>query len=113
MIPYAIRGVLWDQGESYVKVEGTTQFTLMGCLIKSWRKKWGQDFPFIYVQKKSGGGCAWEEKSDFHILADKFMELPEKNNRDKDGSFRSNYIKIMEHPHTAMAHAASIHAGKP
>jgi len=33
----------------------------MGALIAGWRKAWGQgDFPFIYVQKPSGTGCAFD-----------------------------------------------------
>ena len=60
-IPYGIRGVLWDQGESGTAISGVDQYTLMGALIRGWRKEWGQgDFPFIYIQKPSGGGCAWD-----------------------------------------------------
>ena len=59
--PYAIRGVLWDQGESGTAIDGVDQYTLMGALIRGWRNEWGQgDFPFIYIQKPSGGGCAWD-----------------------------------------------------
>ncbi|MCX8510138.1 MAG: hypothetical protein ORN83_00145, partial [Chthoniobacteraceae bacterium] len=50
-VGYAIRGVLWDQGESRTNVACVDQYTLMGALIKGWRKEWGQDFPFLYVQK--------------------------------------------------------------
>jgi sialate O-acetylesterase len=43
---FAIRGILWDQGESETAVVGVDQYTLMGALISSWRKVWGQgDFP--------------------------------------------------------------------
>ena len=59
-VGYAIRGVLWDQGESGTAVGGVDQYTLMGALIRGWRHEWGQDFAFIYVQKPSGGGCAWD-----------------------------------------------------
>jgi len=46
--PYAIRGVLWDQGESGTGITGVDQFHLMGALINGWRKDWGQDFPRRY-----------------------------------------------------------------
>lgn len=60
-VPFAIRGVLWDQGESKTMVPGVDQYTTMNALIAGWRKAWSQgDFPFLHVQKLSGGGCAWD-----------------------------------------------------
>ena len=59
--PYAIRGVLWDQGESKTQIPGVDQVTTMNALITGWRKTWGQgDFPFLHIQKPSGGGPAWD-----------------------------------------------------
>ncbi|MEK6237791.1 MAG: sialate O-acetylesterase, partial [Planctomycetales bacterium] len=55
MAPYAVRGVLWDQGESKTQVPGVDQFTTMTALINGWRSVWGQDFHFLHVQKPSGG----------------------------------------------------------
>lgn len=48
--PYAIRGVLWYQGESIT--EGLELYTMvMEHLIESWRQQWGQGgFPFYFVQ---------------------------------------------------------------
>ncbi|HSI84594.1 MAG: sialate O-acetylesterase [Candidatus Methylacidiphilales bacterium] len=48
--PYAIRGVLWYQGES--NSGHAREYThLFGALINGWRKAWGQgDFPFLFVQ---------------------------------------------------------------
>jgi len=48
--PYAIKGVLWYQGESIT--EGLTLYpVVMEHVITSWRKQWGQgDFPFYFVQ---------------------------------------------------------------
>ena len=44
---------------------GVDQFHVMGALIRGWRKDWGRDFPFLYVQKPSGGGTAWDlDRSD-------------------------------------------------
>ena len=49
----------------------------MGALIKGWRKEWGQgEFPFLYVQKPSGGGCAWDYTSPMMNQGDKFVPLP-------------------------------------
>jgi sialate O-acetylesterase len=50
LLPYAIRGAIWYQGESNAgrAYEYQTLFpTMIGC----WRKDWGQgDFPFLFVQ---------------------------------------------------------------
>jgi sialate O-acetylesterase len=50
LIPYAIRGVIWYQGEA--NVGGAYQYrTLFPALIADWRAAWGQgDFPFGFVQ---------------------------------------------------------------
>jgi sialate O-acetylesterase len=52
MIPFAIRGVLWYQGESNVMVHDRgLYFDKMLALITGWRAAWGEgDFPFYYVQ---------------------------------------------------------------
>ena len=56
-IPYAVRGVLWDQGESGTGLGGMNHYVVMGALIRGWRQAWGRDdLPFLYVQKPSGGG---------------------------------------------------------
>lgn len=48
--PYAIKGVLWYQGESIT--EGLQLYpVVMEHAITSWRQEWGQgDFPFYFVQ---------------------------------------------------------------
>lgn len=62
--PYAIRGVLWDQGESKTQIPGVDQVTTMNALITGWRNVWGQgDFPFLHIQKPSGGGAAWDPEN--------------------------------------------------
>ncbi len=49
-----IRGVVWCQGEANDregKWGGPSLYrTLFPMLIESWRKKWGEDFPFFYVE---------------------------------------------------------------
>jgi sialate O-acetylesterase len=47
---YAIKGVLWYQGEASTK-KPQEYAALMETLITSWRTEWKQDdFPFLYVQ---------------------------------------------------------------
>jgi len=48
--PYAIRGVIWYQGEAN-DGNGAEYAHLFPALIADWRQQWGQgDFPFLYVQ---------------------------------------------------------------
>ena len=50
VIPYAIKGAIWYQGEAN-SAKGLEYRTLLPCLIADWRKKWGVgDFPFLLVQ---------------------------------------------------------------
>lgn len=52
-IPFALRGMLWYQGESNGG-EGLSYFYKMRALIEGWRKLWNQgDFPFYFVQLAS------------------------------------------------------------
>lgn len=50
LCPYAIRGVLWYQGESDAD-RSILYRSYFPALIELWRKDWGQgDFPFLFVQ---------------------------------------------------------------
>lgn len=109
-LPFAIRGVLWDQGESGTAITGVDQYTLMGALIRGWRKEWGQgDFPFIYIQKPSGMGCAYDPADPVTDKADAFAPLPPKI--PADGQYRENHIRIMDYPNTAMAISSDLGRG--
>ena len=108
-IPYAIRGVLWDQGESSTGVKGIDQYNLMGALIKGWRKDWGQDFPFIYVQKPSGGGCAWDNTDPVTSKGLPLKPLPSLVPGGKEsGQGRDNYLRIRNYPNTFMSTSSDM-----
>jgi sialate O-acetylesterase len=50
LIPYAVRGILWYQGESSA-YKPVLYRTLFPALISSWRESWGRpDLPFVFVQ---------------------------------------------------------------
>ncbi|HUG90467.1 MAG TPA: sialate O-acetylesterase [Planctomycetaceae bacterium] len=50
LVPFAIRGALWYQGESN-RGEGMLYFQKMQALVGGWRKTWDQgEFPFLFVQ---------------------------------------------------------------
>ncbi len=82
VIPYAIKGVIWYQGESICF--GTKGLNLYGytmqTLIKDWRKRWGQgDFTFLEVQ------------------------LPGQSNISNNPRIREEQAKILSLPHTGFA----------
>ncbi len=58
LIPFAMRGVIWYQGESDAsRPEEYTQ--LFKTLIQSWRAEWGQgDFPFLFAHLGAIGPAA-------------------------------------------------------
>ena len=118
-IPYAIRGVLWDQGESSTGIAGIDQYTVMGALIKGWRKDWGQppmpdsgvpgSFPFIYVQKPSGGGCAWDTTDPVTSKGEPLVPLPNQIPGGNEGW--ETYLRIRTYPDTFMAISSDLGSG--
>jgi sialate O-acetylesterase len=59
LAPYAIKGVIWYQGENN-GMEGDSYFHKMRALVGGWRQVWGQgDFPFYFVQL-----TAWQKAND-------------------------------------------------
>jgi len=110
-IPFAIKGVLWDQGESGTAVDGVDQYAMMGALIRGWRKAWGQDFPFIHVQKPSGGGCAWDPQDPVTCKAEKFEALPPHAAPSGNNKYFENHIQLNQYPNTFMAIASDLGSG--
>jgi len=50
LLPYAMRGVIWYQGEANVGRERQYR-KLFPAMIADWRRQWGAgDFPFLFVQ---------------------------------------------------------------
>lgn len=50
IVPYAIRGALWYQGEANTG-RAAAYRSLFPLMIEDWRRQWGQgDFPFYYCQ---------------------------------------------------------------
>ncbi|NGZ85201.1 sialate O-acetylesterase [Duganella aceris] len=52
LAPFAIKGVLWYQGESNIidNDDGAAYTPRMAALVEGWRRQWRADFPFYYVQ---------------------------------------------------------------
>lgn len=67
LVPFAIRGVIWYQGES--NAGRAYQYrTLFPLMIRNWRSAWGHEFPFYFVQlanwhagKAEPGESDWAE----------------------------------------------------
>lgn len=57
LLPYAIRGVIWYQGENNRGAPDEYRL-LFPAMIRAWREAWGQgDFPFLFVQLPSLVTC--------------------------------------------------------
>lgn len=57
---FPIKGILWYQGES--NVHNLAQYQhLLPVMVQSWRKAWGQDLPFFFVQLSGMNRPAWPE----------------------------------------------------
>jgi sialate O-acetylesterase len=66
MIGFGVRGVLWNQGEA----DGDkTAFydDLMATMVADWRRRWGHEFPFYFVQmparKDAGLEAMWQAQT--------------------------------------------------
>jgi sialate O-acetylesterase len=81
IVPYAIKGAIWYQGESNGG-EGDEYYHKMRALIGGWRKVWDQgDFPFYFVQLANfqnptdnpAGGDGWAR---VRMAQTKSLEIP-------------------------------------
>ncbi|HYF37806.1 MAG TPA: sialate O-acetylesterase [Prosthecobacter sp.] len=63
LIPYAIRGALWYQGEANSSADKAQFYQhQLPLLVQDWRGRWGYEFPFAWVQLPnyaSGRGEGW------------------------------------------------------
>lgn len=113
-VGYRIRGVLWDQGEAGSGVVGVDQHTMMSELIRGWREAWGQgDFPFLFVQKPSGGGCAFTGDDPITRNANPFVaQLPTLDQLSRAGDQRFLYVRLMrDNPNAWMVPASDLGSG--
>jgi sialate O-acetylesterase len=112
IVGFGIRGVLWDQGEQGTGIEKIYNDTVTPALIQGWRTDWGQgEFPFLYVQKQSGGGCAWNPEDPVTAQADKFQPLPAKPPHISAGIWKELHIRIGRASNTAMVTCTDLGGG--
>ena len=89
LIPYAIKGVIWYQGEANAGAPHEYR-TLFPAMITDWRAHWGEgDFPFLFVQLTS-----------LAVPPPRFWPL-----------LREAQLKTLSLPNTAMA--TTIDVGEP
>jgi sialate O-acetylesterase len=110
-IGFTLRGVLWDQGESGAFMRGVDQPVLMPALIASWRADWGQgDFPWVFIQKPSGGGCAFDPADPvFGWASEPFEPLPA--TVPVKATNREIYQKFAELPSTYLVPTSDLGTG--
>ena len=91
LVPYAIRGAIWYQGEANAG-QGHLYHLQLSTLVKDWRARWGEgDFPF-----------AWVQLPNFHAAQKEPVE---------DTGWvlvREGMLKTLELPHTGMAITTDI-----
>lgn len=90
LIPFAIRGAIWYQGESNSGI-GDLYGMQLAMMIKDWRARWGYDFPF-----------AWVQLPNFH--------QPQKEPVEDSGwvMVREGMLKCLNLPKTGMAIALDV-----
>jgi sialate O-acetylesterase len=75
VIPYAIRGAIWYQGESIVGGDAGRQLypLVQATLIANWRQLWGEgDFPFYIVQlagQEAESNNPWIREAQASVLS--------------------------------------------
>ncbi|HQU59260.1 MAG TPA: sialate O-acetylesterase, partial [Saprospiraceae bacterium] len=78
LMPYAIKGAIWYQGESNALDKRSEEYAdLLPAMIRDWRKNWGQgDFPFLIVQlanylpeAQQPGESTWAELREAQMKA--------------------------------------------
>jgi len=89
-INYAIKGVIWYQGEANT-FKPKEYESLLSALISDWRTKWNRaDLPFIYAQLPN------------------FMEAREQPSESNWAMLRESQSKVLKNPHTSMAVAIDL-----
>lgn len=90
LIPYAIKGAIWYQGESNAP-NAPEYDILFPRMISDWRERWGAgDFPFLFVQ-----------------LAN-YKVAPNRPDTNKWARLREAQLKTLALPNTGMASAVDI-----
>lgn len=103
LLPLAMRGVCWWQGEADDAKPSQYEGSLQG-LIKSWRADFGRpNLPFLFVQLPTGGGLKWG-KLAANLPAEQPIQLLAPRMRDA-------YLKALALPNTGMVVSIDLPGG--
>lgn len=91
---YTIAGILWYQGESNTHASASRYLDLMERMVAGYRKKWGEELPFFYVQLPNFSAEVYEK--DRHGL---YSDWP---------GIREAQRKALKIPGTGMAVAIDL-----
>jgi sialate O-acetylesterase len=76
LAPFAIRGIIWYQGESNVE-RGHEYRDLFTALISDWRDQWGEgEFPFYYAQLANSANSVVDAAAELREAQAMAMKLP-------------------------------------
>lgn len=103
LLPLALRGVCWWQGEADDMRPSQYETSLQG-LIRSWREDFGRpNLPFLFVQLPTGGGLRWGEA---------VASLPPKQPIQLVvPRMRNAYLKALSLPNTGMVISIDLPGG--
>jgi len=111
-VPDAFRGLLYDHGEAGTGIVGIDRPTAWAAMNRIFRKEWGQpDFPFLFVQKPAGGGCAWDPKDPVTSFALPFAPLPKIMPDNARGTYnidREEYQRLIKEPGMFMVTSSDL-----
>lgn len=98
-IPYAIRGAIWYQGEANARpspAAAAAYEAKLTKLIEGWRRDWGYDFPFAWVQLPNYEQRQTEPVEELSQWA----------------AMREAMLKVKKMPNTGMAIAIDLGGGE-
>ncbi len=96
IVGYSARGAIWYQGESNARGEQATLYgELLECLIQDWRKRWGSDLSFYYVQLANFE--KWSDKQGWVNVQDEMRRLLDDSNS-KTGNIGMAVINDIGNP---------------
>jgi len=96
IVGYGSRGAIWYQGEFNASGEQSKIYgELLECLIQDWRKRWGSNLSFYYVQLANFE--KWSDKQGWVNVQDEMRRLLDDSNS-KTGHIGMATINDIGHP---------------
>ena len=122
LIPYACRGVIWDQGDSGTGAPGVDQFTLVSAILREWRSRLDRKLFALIIQKPVGGSCPattptrkplFESSNSLYLLASRprrfQQELPLVNTG--NGLLDQHYLLFEKLPDVSLVPTRDLDVG--